>query len=195
MADKYANFAALELAEPDGAINIHVQDTQSSTLIIAPHGGKIEPGTSEIAKAIASDCFRLYLFEGCKKYNNMDLHITSTRFDEPRASDIVARSDYVVAIHGCVGSEGKVYIGGLDRELGSFIGEHVRNAGFDTGIHTRADLQGTSSRNICNRGRRGRGVQLEISRSLRNDLRGPNGREQLTEFGVAIRGAIQKFDG
>jgi phage replication-related protein YjqB (UPF0714/DUF867 family) len=51
--------------------------------VIAPHGGGIEPGTSELATAIAGDDFSLYLFEGLKSAGNGELHITSTNFDEP----------------------------------------------------------------------------------------------------------------
>jgi phage replication-related protein YjqB (UPF0714/DUF867 family) len=54
----------------------------SDVCIIAPHGGKIEKWTSEIATALAGDDYNLYLFEGLKRAKNRDLHITSSRFDE-----------------------------------------------------------------------------------------------------------------
>jgi phage replication-related protein YjqB (UPF0714/DUF867 family) len=51
--------------------------------IIAPHGGKIEPGTSEIAAAIAGDDYSLYRFQGLRDRPREELHITSAKFDEP----------------------------------------------------------------------------------------------------------------
>jgi hypothetical protein len=68
--------------------------------IIAPHGGKIEPWTSAIATAIAADDYCLYCFEGRKRRENRDLHITSTHFDEPQCLTLVSGCDQVVAVHG-----------------------------------------------------------------------------------------------
>jgi poly-gamma-glutamate hydrolase-like protein len=70
VADKYRNFAAL----------------------VAPHGGGIEPGTSELADAIAASDLSFYTFEGLKPSGNTDLHITSTRFDEPMCLTLLASS-------------------------------------------------------------------------------------------------------
>ena len=42
----------------DRDFRVRVRRSKSDTVIIAPHGGGIEPGTSEIAEAIAaSDSF------------------------------------------------------------------------------------------------------------------------------------------
>jgi phage replication-related protein YjqB (UPF0714/DUF867 family) len=69
--------------------------------LIAPHGGGIEPGTSEVADAIAATDFSFYAFEGIKADGNRrDLHITSRRFDEPRCVDLVKASPQVISIHG-----------------------------------------------------------------------------------------------
>jgi len=39
--------------------------------------------TSTIAVAIAANDYCLYRFEGRKRRENRDLHVTSTHFDEP----------------------------------------------------------------------------------------------------------------
>jgi phage replication-related protein YjqB (UPF0714/DUF867 family) len=52
MADKYANFGEIAKAEKRFLVRSKLRNT-SSTVVVAPHGGKIEPGTSEIAEAIA----------------------------------------------------------------------------------------------------------------------------------------------
>jgi phage replication-related protein YjqB (UPF0714/DUF867 family) len=44
--------------------------------VIAPDGGSIEPGTSEIALKIAGLDFSFYAFEGRRKQHNNCLHIT-----------------------------------------------------------------------------------------------------------------------
>ena len=54
----------------------------SRVLIIAPHGGRIEVGTSELAALIAADEHNLFSFEGLKpRGHNRELHITSRCFE------------------------------------------------------------------------------------------------------------------
>ena len=63
----------------------------SGIAVIAPHGGRIERGTSEVARAIAGEDLDLYLFEGCLPSLNFEtLHLTSRHFDEPRALGLIA---------------------------------------------------------------------------------------------------------
>jgi phage replication-related protein YjqB (UPF0714/DUF867 family) len=83
MADKYASFQELERTERRRVYRVLSRPRKARIAIIAPHGGKIEPGTSEIARKIAGADFSFYAFEGRKKQHNKSLHITSTRFDEP----------------------------------------------------------------------------------------------------------------
>jgi phage replication-related protein YjqB (UPF0714/DUF867 family) len=42
---------------------------------VAPHGGAIEPGTSEVAKQVADNDLSLFIFEGIKPKGNKRLHI------------------------------------------------------------------------------------------------------------------------
>jgi phage replication-related protein YjqB (UPF0714/DUF867 family) len=73
-------------------------------LTIAPHGGRIEPGTSEIAALIAGESYNLHRFEGRKPPGqNAVLHITSHHFDEPRALNLARKCRIVLGIHGCRG--------------------------------------------------------------------------------------------
>ena len=85
--------------------------------LIPPHGGGIEPGTTEIADAVAGNQHIFYSFEGLKDKGNLDLHITSRHFDEPVAIRIAENSDTILALHGCEGNEKVVYIGGRDEIL------------------------------------------------------------------------------
>ncbi len=139
----------------------------SEVAIIAPHGGRIEDGTSELARAIAGDDFHLYLFEGTRpSLNYVALHLTSHRFDEPECLSLIAECRYVVALHGCEGTDPRVLLGGRDRALKAALDRHIANAGFSTETEGHR-FPGEHPNNVCNRGLHGRGVQLEVTHPLR----------------------------
>jgi len=123
MVDKYANFAGLLGNEKENSdFRIRSRECAGTPAIIAPHGGGIEPGTSELAEAISDADLSFYAFEGIKKGGNGVLHITSGRFDEPKAIALVNASPRVVALHGELESPDQiVFLGGLDKELGMRI--------------------------------------------------------------------------
>src|SRR5262245_20814502 len=165
--DRYASFAELSAGEPDGSYEItHEERLASRVIVIAPHGGQIEVHTSEIARQIAGGDFSYYSFAGSKHKNNRDLHITSHRFDEPTGTALVARHRWVLAVHGCSGDAPEVLLGGLDQSLKAAIASQLRAWGIEvrTSHHP---YPGRHPGNICNRGSRGRGVQLELSMPFR----------------------------
>jgi phage replication-related protein YjqB (UPF0714/DUF867 family) len=185
VADKYSSFWQLSTSEPSDSYQISHTSCGTSVAIIAPHAGKIESGTSEICRAIAGKDLTFYLFEGRKSASNSDLHITSTRFDEPDGLVIASGAHTVVTIHGQRGDDLYINVGGLDEELGDRIIESLNAAGYVTGRHVDPALQGRNKENICNRGTSGSGVQLEISRGLRNQL--CNDDLRLAAFSEVIR--------
>jgi phage replication-related protein YjqB (UPF0714/DUF867 family) len=200
MSDKYAGFVALKAAQMAKDFAIHQREGTSGIAIIAPHGGGIEPGTLELADAIAEGDHGYYAFEGKKASGNYeDLHITSTNFDEPIGIRLVQNSQTAVAIHGCAGEDQVVYLGGRNSELQREIHDRLQEAGFEVGKHSNPSLQGLDSGSICNGGRDGSGVQLEIPEGLRsqmfNDLT-RNGRSTRTpvfhRFVTAMRLALSK---
>jgi len=164
--DKYSSFDELQNHEaPDKDYQLYICDAGSRVTIIAPHGGKIEPRTSDLAKRIARENYNCYCFEGLKEKNNACLHITSHHFDEPNATRILSKSEVVVAIHACTGTAGLVHIGGLDKELANLITRELEDRGVSvSNDHPR--FQGSNPDNICNRGATGIGVQLEVTRDL-----------------------------
>jgi phage replication-related protein YjqB (UPF0714/DUF867 family) len=162
-------FADLTKVYTEGTdFRVHLQRRPASTVaIVAPHGGPIESGTSEIARAIAGDEFNLYLFEGCRPSGNYEaLHLTSHWFDEPRCLELLAQCDHVLTIHGCRGDTAQVLIGGLDADLKDAVAEATGATGIAVRTSDHAYM-GREPKNICNRGRRGVGVQLELTRALR----------------------------
>jgi len=167
----YRSYQQLIMGEREGRdFSIHAREGSSGVAVIAPHGGGIEPGTMELAEAIAGSAHSLYCFEGIKRARNSGLHITSGYFDEPMGVDMVRRSRTVLAVHGCKGHEETVYVGGLNTDLGEKIRLSLIQAGFSAERSPRAELEGKSTKNICNRCRSGKGVQLEISSELRKRM-------------------------
>lgn len=167
-ADKYRTFQQLHDCEPADAYRIVSVARGSQVALVAPHGGSIEGGTSEVARAIAGAELSLYLFEGRKAKGNQHLHITSGNFDEPAGLAIARQADVVITIHGEKNNDEAIaYLGGRDDALGATLRHHLHDAGFDVRKHGRLDLQGVHPNNICNRGSTGAGVQLELSKALR----------------------------
>lgn len=162
----YANLAAAHVEGADFLVRIE-HKPESRIAILAPHGGAIEAGTSEIARAVAGSEFNLYLFEGLRASSNYaTLHLTSHRFDEPRCLKLLARCDHVIAIHGCRGDAPQALLGGLDHALRRQIGKAIAASGIEARLAGHR-YRGVHPQNICNRGRRGAGVQVELTSALR----------------------------
>jgi phage replication-related protein YjqB (UPF0714/DUF867 family) len=187
----YMSFKGLvhrEVEDQDYRIRIELRDPR--VLIMAPHGGKIEPTTAEIAAAIAEDNYSFYCFEGLKT-DSRPLHIESHLFDEPRALQVVQKTDVVITIHGQIDQKEEfIMVGGLNDSLRSEITRELEGAGFQTRVPTEG-LMGTDSQNICNRGKLRRGVQLEVSRKVRDLLR--TDESELQKFTAAVRKAIRIY--
>ncbi|EEF24301.1 conserved hypothetical protein [Ricinus communis] len=120
-----------------------------------------------------------------------ELHVTSENFDEPAALGLVANSSIVVAVHGRTdrGDPESSWIGGLDLSLRDLIVDALRRDGFAAVARKKGEaLAGASAGNICNRGKRQAGVQLEIPRGIRDVLM--SDAKKLTQYASAIRGAL-----
>lgn len=169
--DAYPSFKELRVKEKEGKDYIIKQRIRNSPLaIIAPHGGWIEPGTSEIADHIAGEEHSFYTFEGIKSKLNFRLHITSVNFDEPSCIEIIKYSRIALTIHGFSQDYDVVYIGGLHTQMIDAVRINLNEAGFQTEYSPKAYLAGKSLKNICNMGILGRGVQIEISLTLRKKM-------------------------
>lgn len=192
--DKYFSFDALLAKEVEGEdYRIELLNRGSDNLIMAPHGGKIEPGTSEIARSIASDDLSFYLFEGIRPgLHHHELHVTSHRYDEPQAIVAAGRSTRVLAIHGRADKDDTqtIWIGGSDTSAHEVILYRLKSAGFKCQVQ-KGELAGIHQNNICNRGSSAKGVQLEISRSLRNELL--NNDDQLDSLSRELRQSLSEL--
>ncbi|MFD0492027.1 poly-gamma-glutamate hydrolase family protein [Saccharopolyspora spinosporotrichia] len=142
----------------------------------SPRTEEIEAGTSELCLAIATwpdgAAFDYWAFEGLRSPSA--LHVTSTRCDDPLALSLCARSPCALSLHGCRAEQTgtdrdaqSVLVGGRDGTTRHHLIRELRRAGFDaTDASSHGVLSGMSPANICNRTRRGRGSQLEITTPL-----------------------------
>lgn len=171
--DWYASFSELSTQEIENVdYQISVLNRDSMVAVIAPHGGYIEPGTSELARAIAGEDLSSYVFSGLRPgRHHRELHITSTNFDEKGCLELLSHTHTALGIHGRSDDDEPetIFLGGRDLALRSQIEAELERAGFrsKSNVHR---LPGVEPGNICNRGTSSAGVQLEIPRSLRDRL-------------------------
>jgi len=162
-------------------------------IVMAIHGGGIEPGTSEIALAVAGyhpdtlvasvdglGLHDFWLFEGLLSSGNRKLHVTASHYDEPIATELVQNARRCISLHGCLDKEanGKIQIGGRDLELRDIVLEELDSAGIPAEITTNENLGGISLDNIANKTEILGGVQLEMGASYRSSLFGNNTQPQ-----------------
>ncbi len=177
-------------SQKDIDFEIEVKETVSDVTVVAIHGGKIEKGTTELAYALAShNNYNYYSFLGLKRTDNFSLHISSDKFAELYALEMVSESDATLSIHGCEGTEEFTYIGGRDTELANRIKTSLTKHGFTVKKDTPKELAGISPDNIANRNIDERGVQLEISEGLRAKFLSSN-KDSLQSYVLAISEAV-----
>ena len=134
--------------------------------IFAVHGGVIDLGTDTLAREIAGNEHSLYIFNAAASA----LRVPSTKFDEPDALKLASEVDTVISLHGERNRETEyIMLGGLDEEMKHNAKHYLTRNGYRV-LDPREELAGKEQENICNRGRTGRGVQIEISRALRKRM-------------------------
>jgi phage replication-related protein YjqB (UPF0714/DUF867 family) len=191
---------------------------ETQKIVMAIHGGGIEPGTSEIALAVAGyhpdtlvaaidnlGLHDFWLFEGLLPSGNGKLHVTASHYDEPIATELVQNARRCISLHGCLDTEanldteaknGKIQIGGRDLELRDIVLEELKIAKIPAEITTNPMLGGISPDNIANKTIILGGVQLEMGASYRSSLFGTNTQPQRkkttnTQFWLLV-GALRK---
>jgi phage replication-related protein YjqB (UPF0714/DUF867 family) len=171
-------------------------DDVPKTTILSPHGGGIEPGTSELCLAVAGYhpanlpqsppagvTYDYWMFEGVREDDNRELHVTSTGCDDDMAVSLCAGSLNALALHGFSPKppdfsedEQVVLVGGaiLDstpNPLRDYLLAGLCDARFDARVPAgHGELDGNASCNIVNRTMLGMGAQLELSTPLRDAM-------------------------
>jgi phage replication-related protein YjqB (UPF0714/DUF867 family) len=167
--------------------------------------------TSEIARAVADVSDRsFYLFLGRLARNNWDaFHIDSTSFDEPEFEILVADTELVVSFHGAKRDrERSIYVGGRHEEGRGLMIENLNAALQRFGIvaldavrgKVAQSIAGLHPRNLTNRGRTGRGVQMEFSDGARlvffpgrNRAERQRPNERLTVLAQSVDDVLQRL--
>lgn len=153
-------------------------DVDSWLTVVAPHGGNIEPHTTFIARRIAGAEFNLFSFEGLiadEQDCYVRLHKKSTEYRDANLRKLQEKSLVTMSIHGKIGQNGvdMTWVGGLNRRLREAVTQKLVDYGFaaiDAVAEDVRNYKGVSTDNFVNMYTRGKGVQLEISRSLRDRL-------------------------
>jgi phage replication-related protein YjqB (UPF0714/DUF867 family) len=167
--DRYSSLTALKQGKDKSCYRIRLQDRRSLLTVIAPHGGFIEAGTSELAHAIAKDKFNLFDFQGLQREAPQDLHVTATRFRDPHLCELLRTSLAAVALHGMHDqSTREIFLGGLNFQLKELVLQELLRSGFEVNPHSPL-YRGVSRANIVNLAGE-HGVQLEIPNELFAEL-------------------------
>lgn len=161
----FAHLASRHVEGRDFIVEVHRRSSVAA--VVAIHGDPIERGVSNIARQIAGGDHNLYLLEGrLPQFNYEYLHLSSTRFDDPRCLDLITRCEQVVTIHGCNGLEENVLLGGLDEALKAQVAMALAAVGVPCQTEGHR-FPGRQPSNICNRGATGGGVQIELTDPVR----------------------------
>ncbi len=183
--DVYPSLSALRAANTEGLdYSREVYDRGAAIAVFAPHGGDIETATARVARHVAGRDFNLYIFNGWHGESG-DLHVTSSRFDDPDALRLAAASALGLSVHAQADRGTWVCVGGSNTAAAELVTKRLLAAGFAAETPCRR-LPGTSPKNIVNRPARG-GVQLELTLRLLERLERSG--EELARFSEAVRQA------
>lgn len=206
MKDRYRDFSDLRASRPH-SYKIEHREISNDVLIFIPHGGGIEPGTTELCKWFSRRSFSFYSFTGigvqCK-----ELHLTSTKFDEPKLLDLLGKHTRAVSFHGMTNEARKkvkadIFVGGLDLNLRDSISAELKAVGFLVSTNEEfpySELSALNPKNVTNRCISKKGVQIELSASIRRhffsgNYRTKTGRNMITfefnKFCNAVRRALE----
>lgn len=201
---RYRKHAAFDDAQGDSP-------AFGGTAVLAPHGGGIERGTSELCLAVAGyrpadltplggPTYDYWMFEGLMADRNARLHVTSTHCDDPVALALAGGSRTALSLHGCTAGQAgatgdgqAVVVGGLDAEFRRVTRTALRAGGFR--VVDGADvpsLAGRAADNLVNRTLSGGGVQLELTAGLRDAMFAP-GKNTVAERATNTTGTFDAF--
>lgn len=169
--DYYTSMTQLERETKEGIDwKKETRDQGNQVLIVAPHGGNIEQGTSELTKLLAQQGgYDYFSFEATRPSNNTQLHVTSTHYDDPTLHQMIEGRAATISIHGAKGDDQIVFLGGAKSDLRDAIQSQLESRGFAVQVPPEY-LGGLNEDNFINKNENSTGVQLELTTALRKAL-------------------------
>lgn len=166
--DKYQSMTQLESETVEGVDwKKDTRDNGTKVLIVAPHGGNIEQGTTEATKALAQKGnYDYFSFEAIRPKNNTELHVTSTHYDDPTLNQMIKNRTATISIHGAAGTNQIIYLGGPRSTLRDEMETQLKSSGFTVMVPPDY-IGGVKKNNFINREENNTGVQLELTTALR----------------------------
>ncbi len=159
--------------------------------IFAQHGGMVEPGTDICAAHIAGNDLSLHTMVSSRAVWEVEKEggrlVPAPVHHHPDSFTLARKCQTIITIrgrHACHNRTGEVRVDGLDAALVASLMESLAAAGFvvhDTPPHSPAKQPG----DICNRGQRMRGVELDVSHELMSRLLNDAG--MMARFAAAVR--------
>src|ERR1051326_1852890 len=155
-SDRYPNFEELAAHEKEGVdFKVESVDRQSPVVVIAIHGGKIEPGSEAVAREIAGETLSKYIFMAGKAKENHTLHLTSTHFDDPRVVALVRSGKLCVSVHGFKEEQRDIVcVGGRNAKLRDHLAKQLAGPGMPWSVESPCErFGGADPANIVNKGK------------------------------------------
>lgn len=203
LADVYPSFTALRKdsrLDRGRDYEITLLDHGHPNTVMAIHGGVIEPLTEKLARKMEEiSGYNLYIFEARYRGPTDDLfnylHVTATHFDDPDLVQLAQKSSYCISFHEMNEGGNLACIGGRDPETRRRVQAAYRFKDLDSRLNMQIDanengkgwkfphcqkLAGTNPENIVNKCERG--VQLELSKDLIDELFKPKYIKELNDF-------------
>ena len=161
---------------------------KSSVAVFAIHGGKIERGTSSMAKTIAGTDYSYYRFEALVN-NSWKFHVTATHFDDPPALHVAEESMFGISVHIQHGDEDSICVGGGNKDAAKMMADMLVSEGYPV-EYPCARFPGDSPENIVNRTKLG-GVQFEFTTPMIQKI--VRNKKRLKIFSKKIRDTAEKY--
>lgn len=177
--DHFQSFSEMAQKNKEGLdYEIKVKERLSNILVSAFHGGFVEPGSTELADEITKEKYDYYTFKALKpgevhepSLTSSSLHITSTRFDEPKMNSMIENKDFCLSLHGFGGKEADFCVGGANAQKRKELVAHLAQAYPDLKSCELCcpPFNGTSLKNPINKCKN-QGVQVEMSPKVRKKI-------------------------
>lgn len=169
-------------------------ETRTASLclaVFAQHGGMVEPGTDICAAHIAGSDLSLHTVVSCRAVWEIEKEggrlVPSPVHQHPDSIILARKCQTIVSLRGrraCHNRSGEVCVDGLDGARVASLMESLAAAGFV--VHdVPPQSPAKQPDDICNRGERMRGVELDISHELMSRLL--NDTNMMARFAAAVR--------